>query len=74
MVFLKNNFNKSNEGEESDFNGLCGFNSSPPGQNGRHFTDDIFSCIFVNEKFCILIEISPKLVPKGPIDNNPALV
>ena len=30
-------------------------NSSPPGQNGRHFTNDIFGCIFVNEKFCILI-------------------
>ena len=27
----------------------------PPAQNGRHFADDIFSCIFVNEKFCILI-------------------
>ena len=36
--------------------------------------DDIFRCIFVNEKFCILIEISLKFVPKGPIDNNPALV
>ena len=32
-----------------------GDNSSPPEQNGRHFTDDIFICIFVNEKFCILI-------------------
>ena len=25
-------------------------NSSSPGQNGRHFADDIFRCIFVNEK------------------------
>ena len=49
-------------------------NSSPPGQNSRHFTDDIFRCIFVNEKFCILIKISLKFVPKGPIDNNPSLV
>ena len=49
-------------------------NSSHPGQNGRHFADDIFSCIFVNEKFCILIKISLKFVPKGPIDNNPTLV
>ena len=31
-------------------------NSSPPGWNGCHFTDDIFRCIFVNEKFCILIK------------------
>ena len=46
----------------------------PPGQNGRHFTDDIFKCIFVNEKFFILIEISLKFVPKVPIDNNPAVV
>ena len=25
-------------------------------------------------KFCILIKISLKFVPKGPTDNNPALV
>ena len=50
------------------------FNSSPTGQNGRHFTDDIFRCTFVNEKFRILIKISLKCVLKGPIDNNPALV
>ena len=47
--------------------------SSPPGQNGRHFVDDIVRCIFVNEKFCVLIKISLKFVPKGPIDNNPEL-
>ena len=35
---------------------------------------NIFRCIFVNEKFCNLIKISLKFVPKGPIDNNPALV
>ena len=35
---------------------------------------DIFRCIFLNEKFCILIESSLKFVPKGPIDNIPALV
>ena len=38
------------------------------------FTDDIFIRIFVKEKFCILIEISLKFVPKGPINNNPTLV
>ena len=47
---------------------------SPLGQNGRHVADDIFRCIFMNEKFYILIKISLKFVPKGPIDNNPALV
>ena len=49
-------------------------NSSPHVQNGRHFADDIFRCIFVNEKFWILIKILLKFVPKGLIDNNPALV
>ena len=48
-------------------------NSSPPGQNGRHFADDIFRWNFVNEKFCILTQISLKFVPKGPIDNISAL-
>ena len=50
------------------------FNSSPPEQYGCHFVDDIFMCIFVKEKFFILFKISLKFVPKGPIDNNPALV
>ena len=45
-------------------------NSSPNWQNGRHFADDIF----VNKKFCILIEISLVFVLKGPNNNNPALV
>ena len=27
-------------------------NSSSPGQNSRHFANDLFICIFVNEKFC----------------------
>ena len=49
-------------------------NSSSPGQIGRHFADDIFRCIFGNEKFCILIKISLKFVPKSLIDNIPALV
>ena len=49
-------------------------NSSLPGKNDRHFTDDILKCIFMNEKFCILILISPKFVLKGPVNNTPALV
>ena len=53
---------------------LPAVNPSDPRQNGRHFADDIFRCIFVNEKFCILIKISLKFIPKGVIDNNPALV
>ena len=52
---------------------LLAINSFPYEQNCRHFADDILRCIFVNEQFFILIEISPKTVPKGPIDNNSAL-
>ena len=51
-----------------------GLNSSPPGQNGRHFVDDVSKCICTNEKFCILNRLSLKLVPKGLINNIPALV
>ena len=29
-------------------------NSSPAGQNGRHFADDIFICTFVNEKLSLV--------------------
>ena len=42
--------------------------------NGRHFADDIFKCIFLNENVWIPIKISLKLVPKGPINNIPVLV
>ena len=48
--------------------------SSSLGQNGRHFTDDIFKCIFMNENFCSLIRISLKFVPQGLNDNKSALV
>ena len=36
--------------------------------------DDIFKCIFLNEKFWIPTKISPKFVPKGLINNILALV
>ena len=49
-------------------------NTLRPGQNGRHFSDDIFKCIFVNENVWIPIKISMRFVPKGPINNIPALV
>ena len=45
-----------------------------PRQNGRRFADDTFKRIFLNENVRISIEISLKLVPKGPISNIPALV
>ena len=39
-----------------------------------HFPDNIFKHIFLNENVKISIKISLKLVPKGPINNIPALV
>ena len=56
---------------------VCTFytsNTLRPRQDGRHFADDIFTCIFFNENSCILIRISLKYVRKGLIDNNPTLV
>ena len=32
----------------------------------------IFECIFMNETFCILIQVSLKCVPKDPLDNKSA--
>ena len=49
-------------------------NTLRPRQNGRHFTDDTFKCIFLNENVWISLKISLKFVPKGPINNIPSLV
>ena len=49
-------------------------NTLRPTQNGRHFADDIFKCIFSNENKSISINISLKFVPQGRINNIPALV
>ena len=49
-------------------------NTLRPRQDGRHFADDIFKCIFFNENVWIPIKISLKFVPKGPINNIPAMV
>ena len=45
-----------------------------PRRNEQHFTDDIFKRIFFNKNVWILIKISLKFVPKGPINNIPSLV
>ena len=45
-----------------------------PLQNGRHFANYIFECIFLNENVWISINVSLKLVPKGLINNISALV
>ena len=58
----------------SDY-GFCGcVNTLRPRHNGCRFTDDTFKCIFLNENAQISIKISLKFVPKGPINNIPALV
>ena len=43
-------------------------------QNGCHFADDNFKCIFLNEGTWISIDISLNFVPKCEINNIPALV
>ena len=49
-------------------------NTLGPEQNDRHFPDDIFKCIFLNENVWISIKVSVKFVPNGQISNIPALV
>ena len=53
---------------------MLSINPLRPRQNGRHFADDIFKCIFLNENVWIPIKISMKFVSKGPINSIPALV
>ena len=48
-------------------------NTLRPRQNGRHFSDDILKCIFLDENEWIAIKISLNFVPGGPINNIPAL-
>ena len=49
-------------------------NTLRPRQNGRRFADDTFKRIFLNENVRISIKISLRFVPKGPVNNNSALV
>ena len=49
-------------------------NTLRPRRNEQHFADDIFKRIFFNENVWIAINISLKYVPKGLINNMPALV
>ena len=46
------------------------FNTLRPRQDGRHFADDIFRCILLNENVWIPNKISLKFVPKGRILNQ----
>ena len=49
-------------------------NTLRPRQNGRHFADDTFKRISMNQNVRNSIKISLKFVPKGLINNIPALV
>ena len=51
-------------------NSILSINSSPPNKMDEMISPMIFSLrrIFMNEKFCILIKISLKFVPKGPTE------
>ena len=57
----------------SDTVGISCINSSPLDKMVA-ISQTIFKCIFVSEKFCILIRISLNCVSKGPIDTKSALV
>ena len=48
-------------------------NTLRPRQNGRYVADNTFKRVFLKENVRISIKISLKFVPKGPIDNIPAL-
>ena len=50
------------------------FNTLMPRQYSRHFAIDTFKRIFLNKNATSWIKISLKFVPKGPINNIPALV
>ena len=50
------------------------FNTLRPRKNGRHFPDNFFKYIFLNENVWIPIKISLKFVPGGPNNKFPALV
>ena len=48
------------------------FNTLRLRQNGCHFPDDVFKCIFLNENIWISLKISLKFIPKVRINNIPA--
>ena len=49
-------------------------NIARPRQNSRHFAEDSFKFIFLDENCCILIQILLKFVPKGPFNSKPTSV
>ena len=53
---------------------VLALNTLRPRQNGRHFADDIYKCIFLNENVWDSIKIPMKLVHKDPNNSIPSLV
>ena len=49
-------------------------NTLRPRQNGRHFAENIFKCIYLNENAWIYRKISLKFIPNVRIYNIPSLV
>ena len=49
-------------------------NSSRLWRNRRQFANNICKCIFLNENVLMSIKILLKFIPKGPINNIPALI
>ena len=50
---------------------LYPLNTLRPRQNERHFADNIFKYVFINENIWIQFNTSLKFVPKGPINDIP---
>ena len=76
MIALMNNTISVMISLTLSFEDICSgiLNILRPKQNGSHFADDVFKCIFLNENVWISLKISLKFVPKGPINNIPSLV
>ena len=53
------------EEEEEQEEEQCNFTTLRPRQNGRHFPEDIFKCIFFNENLEFRLEIHRSLLLKG---------
>ena len=68
MIFLPADCPSSNECRILNMVLFCSdellLNTLRPGHDGRHFADDIFTCIVINENCCIVIKFSLKCVRK----------
>ena len=58
---MKANHHRFDSGRDLACYGM--FNTLRPRQDGLHFPDDIFKCIFLNDIVSISIKISLKFVP-----------